>query len=269
MDKFFDMRVLDPAMGSGHFLVEAVDFLTERLLKFLSEFPINPVALALEQTRRGLLESRAEQRVPVDPSQLTDTHMLRRHVLKRCIYGVDLNPMAVELAKVSLWLDVCTPGVPLSFLDHHLRPGNSLVGLSVSALDEAAAEMVRVEKTRPAIEAMLRISRLTDASASESAVLYETVREGLSGFRRALDRLVAQDFGIPEAQELAAQKRPFHWDLEFPEVFFDATETDLDGVHSFRSKQQGTGRESFPDLGHELSSFAPRKNALSRSERRP
>ena len=71
------------------------------------------------------------QGVTVNTARLTDLNLLKRHVLKRCIYGVDLNPMAVELAKVSLWLDCFTLGAPLSFLDHHMKVGNSLIGANV------------------------------------------------------------------------------------------------------------------------------------------
>jgi len=71
---------------------------------------------------------------------LTDVNLLKRHVLKRCIYGVDLNPMAVELAKVSLWLDCFTLGAPLSFLDHHLRCGNSLIGVTIREVEDAVSE---------------------------------------------------------------------------------------------------------------------------------
>ena len=102
VERMFDLKVLDPAMGSGHFLVEAVDFITDRLLKFLNAFPINPISFALERTRNSILESLGEQRVTVDPAKVTDINLLERYVLKGCIYGVDLNPMAVELAKVSL-----------------------------------------------------------------------------------------------------------------------------------------------------------------------
>ena len=66
-----------------------------------------------------------------DPAQLNDRHIVRRMVLKRCVYGVAKNPMAVELAKVSLWLHTFTVGAPLSFLDHHLRCGDSLFGARV------------------------------------------------------------------------------------------------------------------------------------------
>ena len=78
-----------------------------------------------------ILDQMDEQGVVIDRRRLTDVNLLKRHVLKRCIYGVDLNPMAVELAKVSLWLHCFTLGAPLSFLDHHMRCGNSLIGVSV------------------------------------------------------------------------------------------------------------------------------------------
>ena len=73
---------------------------------------------------------------PMAEGQLDDRNIVRRMILKRCVYGVDMNPMAVELAKVSLWLHTFTVGAPLSFLDHHLRCGDSLFGERVrGALD--------------------------------------------------------------------------------------------------------------------------------------
>jgi type II restriction/modification system DNA methylase subunit YeeA len=122
VDELFELRVLDPAMGSGHFLVEAVDFICDRILGqkegFLQAFPWNPVTAFLQETRQAILADMERQGVTIDASRLTDINLLKRHILKRCIYGVDLNPMAVELAKVSLWLDCFTLGAPLSFLNH-------------------------------------------------------------------------------------------------------------------------------------------------------
>ncbi|WP_376795289.1 Eco57I restriction-modification methylase domain-containing protein [Thermogemmatispora sp.] len=103
------LNVLDPAMGSGHFLVEALEFLA----RYLVELGALPEAGTGE----------------------TDVVYWKRRVAQQCLYGVDLNPLAVELAKLSLWLATAARGYPLSFLDHHLRPGNALVG---SWLAEAA-----------------------------------------------------------------------------------------------------------------------------------
>ena len=147
VDGLFDLKVLDPAMGSGHFLVEAVDFICDRILGqregFLRAFPWNPVTRYLDDTREAIKTEMERQRVVVDAGRLTDVNLLKRHVLKRCAYGVDLNPMAVELAKVSLWLDCFTVGAPLSFLDHHLKCGNSLIGTTVQEVESELAEQAK------------------------------------------------------------------------------------------------------------------------------
>lgn len=262
VEHLFDLRVLDPAMGSGHFLVETVDFVTDHLLKFLNQFPINPVNFALDRTRTSILESLGEQGVTVDPAKLTDINLLKRHVLKRCIYGVDLNPMAVELAKVSLWLDAFTLGAPLNFLDHHLRCGNSLIGATFQGLEHAAVGPLFVMEYEPllrAIQHLFLVSKLADATAAEvrrSADEYAHARRELSGYQIVLDLVTAQHFGIPQAPSLLTSHgrltltnrtellrsikdqrerelvekietlacRPdlrfFHWEIEFPEVFF-------------------------------------------------
>lgn len=262
VEGLFDLKVVDPAMGSGHFLVEVVDFVTDRLLSFLNQFPINPVTFALERTRASILESLGEQGVTVDPAKLTDINLLKRHVLKRCVYGVDLNPMAVELAKVSLWLDAFTLGAPLSFLDHHLRCGNSLIGATFAQLEAATKDRLFTLDYEPllrAINHVLFVSKMADATAAEVAKSvdeYAEARRNLAGYQIILDLLVAQHFGFPkaakivehgddvdlsgqeklleslhddnerklvaevEALALRPDRRFFHWETEFPEVFF-------------------------------------------------
>lgn len=112
-EKILSIKVLDPAMGSGHFLVEATDWLARALVQAWS--------MARPEDETG---EAAE----------FDIHWARREVVRRCIYGVDINPMAVELAKLSLWLTTVAANKPLSFLDHHLRCGNSLIGAELEAL---------------------------------------------------------------------------------------------------------------------------------------
>ena len=139
-ETLLDIKVCDPAMGSGHFLVEAVDYLTDRLIQILNQHPDhNPVLAQLEDIRRAILDNMAAQDIAIDAARLDDTQLLQRAVMKRCIYGVDLNRMAVELAKVSLWLHSFTIGAPLSFLDHHLRWGNSLIGASAREAEQELA----------------------------------------------------------------------------------------------------------------------------------
>ena len=137
-----DLKVCDPAMGSGHFLVSLVDLLSDRAIAAIAECEdmapgyASPLVERIADIRRTILDNAEAQGWAVDPVQLDDRHIVRRMVLKRCVYGVDKNPMAVELAKVALWLHTFTVGAPLSFLDHHLRCGDSLFGCWVDRIDE-------------------------------------------------------------------------------------------------------------------------------------
>lgn len=136
-----DLRVCDPAMGSGHFLVSLVDWLADKVLETMAEAEAlaefcayaSPLAERIADVREGIVATAKARRWPLVESQLEDRHIVRRMVLKRVVYGVDKNPMAVELAKVSLWLHSFTVGAPLSFLDHHLRCGDSVVGMRAAA----------------------------------------------------------------------------------------------------------------------------------------
>lgn len=133
--RMLDLKIVDPAMGSGHFLVSLVDWLSDKVLKATADAEIevgagytSPLVGRIAALRADILARAQKHGWPIVAEQLDDPHIVRRMVLKRCIYGVDLNPMAVELAKVALWLHSFTVGAPLSFLDHHLRCGNSVLG---------------------------------------------------------------------------------------------------------------------------------------------
>lgn len=280
VDRVFDMKVLDPAMGSGHFLVEAVDFITDRLLDFLNRFPHNPVQFALDQTRRSILDALGEQGVTVDPDKLTDINLLKRHVLKRCIYGVDLNPMAVELAKVSLWLDAFTLGAPLSFLDHHLRCGNSLIGES-DVREHIFAGSGREDDLRRAIHNMIEIAGLADANPSDAQTskrLYQEVERLARPFKNRLNIEVARFFmdidrdsranmikypfdaafdesnpkknlershsAYLKALQVAKDLRFFHWEIEFPEIFFGFAELSCEADSQYSKRFQTSARRS-------------------------
>lgn len=208
-----DIKVCDPAMGSGHFLVEAVDYLTDELIRILTQYPDhNPVLEMLEQTRSSILQNLAQQGITINPDRLEPTQLLQRVVMKRCIYGVDLNVMAVELAKVSLWLHSFTIGAPLSFLDHHLRCGNSLIGTTAR---EAEANMSQ-ESTGQfnllsgpfvgllrAAEIMRGVSVLSDATFAEveqSETLFRSFDAAAKPYKRLLDIYVAKYFGLKRAE---------------------------------------------------------------------
>lgn len=276
-DDCLNVRVLDPAMGSGHFLVEVVDFVSNRLIDFLNAWSENPVWGMLDQIREEILADMARQSVTIDPARLTRVALLKRAVLKRCIYGVDLNSMAVELAKVSLWLDAFTLGAPLSFLDHHLKHGNSLIGARVAEVREALSakpgeQMSLLAQSKftgmmLATDLMQQVSYLSDntvAQVTQSREAYRDARDHLAPYKRVLDVYTSRYFGnepakkggfepvieflkrddtqawiagaaattLPEkdymnvrqvaynAANAAYEKRFFHWELEFPEIFF-------------------------------------------------
>ena len=256
-EAIFDLKVLDPAMGSGHFLVEAVDYITDQMAKILTSFKWNPIVHELAQTRHEIQEEMERQGVTIDMSKLTDLNLLKRRVLKSCIYGVDLNPMAVELAKVSLWLDCFTLGAPLSFLDHHMKCGNSLIGGNVQEVQDALSRDLfghQFTDLLNATQLMRKVGELSDVTAqevAESRKAYQGAYDALAPFKRLLDVWVSEYFGNKKAQittsmyagtivannyskantedrqaietalALAKDKRFFHWELEFPEVFFD------------------------------------------------
>ena len=203
-----ELKVLDPAMGSGHFLVTAVDFLSDYIAELIEYVPAvpewldngyaSPLVERVASIRRDILGRAEVSDWVVDEAQLTDQAVIRRMVLKRCIYGVDKNPLTVELAKVSLWLHSFTVGAPLSFQDHHLRCGDSLVGLRAP---EALEDLRRlgglfsgsaVAGAEAAAQGMQRIEEMSDADVAEvraSAALFRGVEDTTADLRSLLDFL--------------------------------------------------------------------------------
>ena len=203
-----DLKVLDPAMGSGHFLVTAVDFLSDYIAEMVEHAPgvpewldgeyVSPLVERVAVIRQDIAQRAQAANWVMDQAQLTDQAIIRRMVLKRCIYGTDKNSLTVELAKVSLWLHSFTVGAPLSFLDHHLRCGDSLVGLRVM---EATAELNRlgglfaslaIPEAEAATGGMELIEEMSDADIAEvrqSATLFQEVEDTTADLRSLLDLL--------------------------------------------------------------------------------
>jgi hypothetical protein len=247
------LNVLDPAMGSAYFLVEA----TEYIARFLVDQAL----------------------VPADSHGEADLAYWKRRVVQSCIYGVDLNPLAVDLAKLSLWLSTVAKDQPLSFLDHHLRTGNSLVGTRVAEVQGQGSAARQSRKTNArqrqateagqlalldddafrrsmsmAVDSMWLIEGSAGATVEEvkeQERVYEELHQTLTRrYARLANLVTATRFGleidptlwttladyalgrtisaphrlidqVEEADRLAIRQRFFHWDLEFPEVFFD------------------------------------------------
>lgn len=251
IDAVLAINCIDPSMGSGHFLVEA----TEYIARFLVDLAVAPGA-----------EAHGE----------ADLAYWKRRVVQSCIYGVDLNPLAVDLAKLSLWLATVAKDRPLSFLDHHLRCGNALVGTRIAELSNTdspakkssrkakqAAEAGQIsmlddadfrQSMSTAVDSMWLIERTTGDTVDEvheQERLYAMLRDSLTRkYARLADLSTARHFGItidPQlwqplvnfvtgralaalpkfedwlttSNEIAARQHFFHWDLEFPEIFFD------------------------------------------------
>ncbi len=289
-DELFSLRVLDPAMGSGHFLVETVDFLSDHIIKFLNDHPENPVLEEIENLRSTILGDLKKKGIQIDEQKLTPTNLVRRMVMKRCIYGVDLNPMAVELAKLSLWLHSFTLGAPLSFLDHHLKCGNSLIGAKVAEVRDKMQSTLfgnQFAGLLSATELMRQVGELTDSTfeeVQESQEKYEKAADALKPFKLILDLWTSEHFGnkgaqdflthggdveaflkgngrLPqrvkelreETEKLSQAKRVLHWELEFPEVFYEkAREKENPGFDAVIGNPPWGGLRSL----RELDSFA-------------
>ena len=127
------LKVCDPAMGSGAFLVQAIRYLAERLVdaweRMAGEQPSAILTMPFGNPSQGKIN---ENLMP--DSREDRIVFARRYVAERCIYGVDMNRLAVEMAKLSLWLTTLSTDRPFTFVDHALKHGNSLVGLSLAQI---------------------------------------------------------------------------------------------------------------------------------------
>jgi hypothetical protein len=252
------LKIVDPATGSGHFLIAAA----------------HRIAKALASTRTG------EDEPSPDAARAA-----LRDVIGRCIYGVDVNEMAVELCKVSLWMETLEPGKPLSFLDHRIRCGNSLLGSTPALIDEGLPEdafkpiegddkeiaarlrasnkkeragqgllemasdsddlemlakrlgMVNALGDTSIIEVRQKEQRYAELIASPESMRARMIADGwCAGFvGRKAKNVPAVTEGVlwqmrhapesvdsglrAEVQQLATDYRFFHWHLEFPDVF--------------------------------------------------
>ena len=251
-DELLRLRIVDPAMGSGAFLVAACRYLADAYERAL-----------IDEGRYGEGDFDEPRRAGI-----------RRLVAARCLAGVDVNPTAVQLARLSLWLATLARDKPLSFLDHQLRAGNSLIGATPGDLWRARQRTVRGVRDRPLFEAAgleasvrdvlsptrtlrarpddtvadvharERLWREISSPASPVAAWRlacdlwcsqwftgdGTAARSSAGTRAAIDAVLKGDRVLPapylrhqsdEARNAAARERFFHWPLEFPDVFHD------------------------------------------------
>lgn len=254
------LRVLDPSMGSGHFLVSAADYLTDYIADLMEYAPVvpdwpeaeyvSPLVERIEDMRSQIEAGAHVAGWKIDPSQLTDQALIRRLVLKNCIYGVDKNPVAVELAKVSLWLHSFTVGAPLSFLDHHLRCGDSLLGLRVT---EATRQMSdtgrRFARTAIKIAADESSARIREIEASADIDM-EGVRESMGRFQRSeratKDLRGMLDFFCGAAWKNARLSKRER--TEYSAMLAEALRTAPQGEYEFLTQEPHPGDPAPPEI---------------------
>ena len=248
-EAFFDFRCADIAMGSGHFLVAALDRIEARLSAWLALHPIPAVTGELTRLRNTALQSLGELGAGVD---IESSSLIRRQVARHCIYGVDRNRVAVELARLAIWVHTFVPGLPLSFLDHNLVCGDSLTG--VGTLDEVVAEFEPdADPSVPTLfrtqledllararSALLRLARTSDATKreiDEARAAHQDAQAAVAGARALFDVVAAHRSGacrLPEnydentfirisrSERVVNQIRklnPVHFPAALPEVF--------------------------------------------------
>lgn len=216
-EAFFDFRVADIAMGSGHFLVAAIDRIERRFSTYLVDRPLPDVTDELTRLRERAKEVTEEYGGRLE---IEDTLLLRRQIARRCIYGVDMNPMAVDLARLSIWIHTFVPGLPLSLLDYNLVRGNSLVGIAtlqeakdILAEDNPLFSISADKLLGNAREILSKIGRLADADASEIARArdaYNSAHESLRATEALFDILAASRINDKLKQEID-EGQPTHW----------------------------------------------------------
>lgn len=248
----FDVKVCDPAMGSGHFLTRALDLIAEWAASYLAGRPLPAVADELDRARQRITAVGREYGAPDLGEGASDFDLLRRVALKRCIYGVDLNPLAVELARLSLWLRAFVPGLPLGYLGHTLVWGNSLVGVAGPELAASFATEYplfgqrmasQLAATLDQAEELGTVDDLELQEVERSEALQERIREHAAPVREVYDAYTGRGFRadldwaefvvtaagkggarLPvhwaeAATEARERWQALHWPLAFPEVF--------------------------------------------------
>lgn len=193
------VTVCDPACGSGHFLVAAA----------------RRIAIRVAAVRTG----------EADPTP-TDVQHALHDVVARCIYGVDLNPMAAELAKVSLWLEAMEPGRPLSFLDAHIKIGNALVGttprLIADGIPDAAFDPIEGDdkKYASSLKKRNKQEREQSASGQQQGGLFDeaTIDVSNAHLRAQYAQAIDQSLKAADLTQLSAAEKRYREAQESPEA---------------------------------------------------
>ena len=253
-DRILDIQVLDPSMGSGHFLVEALNRITQWATGILDKYSNHPLLQDIESDRKAILAEQKKKGIIIDENLLTHDVLLKRKIMKRCIFGVDVNPVAVDLAKLSLWLDSFAIGVPLTYMDHHIKTGDSTIGMFLDDMKDKEMHslddwMISSESNKMICD-VISNSDVTVDQVHKSEDNYRKHRESLEHHKRVLDALAASKIDsnlIPKkskanqfierfrkrssiksddlkpawniVKKLTNEHKFFHWEIEMMDAF--------------------------------------------------
>lgn len=233
--------VVDPACGSAHFLVQVAEVLAEETVRFLASCPLPAIVDAIERLRSGAT-------VGID---IDDVSLLRRLLVKNCVFGVDISPMGAEVATLSLWLASFVPGLSLSYLGRNVRVGDSLIGVADSSSVVVEGGLFtdvlkkQMQKATEIVRAMAEIDDRTPEEVAASQRADQRATRTTAGLKRLFDLWTAEQFGVKDAREhaefqgaavidgtdgdpkglvnqadrLATKYGFLHWPLAFPQVF--------------------------------------------------
>ncbi len=255
--EFFNFFTADIAMGSGHFLVAAVDRIENKMADYLNNRPLKGVQNILDKTKKTAEKNLKDIGISDDYFPVEDRKYLARHIAKHCIYGVDNNDLAVQLAKLSLWTHTFVPGLPLSYFNHNLICGNSLVGIgtikefqselkSKQESENLSFDLIDREKligqAKKSLQDMRKLadlsveeikasrlfkkeieSSLKDTKALFDVIIFNRITNQVSGFK--LVEWVKNIKSIHNSKELKSARlelknlKTLHFPIAFPEVF--------------------------------------------------
>jgi len=269
--ELLDLKICDPAMGSGAFLVQACRWLADRLVEAWAQAEVQGRKVGAD----GRVADADASIEPLPRDTEARTIVARRLIAERCLYGVDLNPLAVELSKLSIWLVTLAKGRPFGFLDHNLRCGDSLLGihrldqLTQLSMTPSGQGQLRLfgqnveQAVRDAIDLRQQLREMPirdirdvdamahldadarrrlevpesiadafigevlassgNATAIEGSATMLTIHAGqaVAGDHNALDAILKRARETLSVDLLSGKptRNPFHWPLEFPEVF--------------------------------------------------
>lgn len=226
-DIMLDLKVLDPSMGSGHFLVTVADDITRWIMQLIDKYPDAPIVQIIETHRNNVIKHQKNAGIQLNRDLLTSNSILKRIVMKQCIYGIDINELSVELTKLSLWLDSFTIGMPLATLRHHIRCGNALIGLHddsnpksnsldkyINPVVKSAGSILHNISTNPDL-----ISDDLDNDDRRMIEFYDRIDPTKKELDARCTHIIQQNTNNDTILTMRENHKIFHWQLEFPDAF--------------------------------------------------